>query len=122
MSTSYTVADRVKDTSTTTGTGDLTLSGTAPTGFQSFNTAFGTNVRFPYVIDSGGADWEVGFGYLSASTTLVREEVTASSNSGSAVNLSAGTKTVFCTLSASHAKRGTKRGLGIAMGNSAWRP
>lgn len=92
-----TFADRVKDTTSTTGTGDLTLSGTAPTGFVDFNTAFGTNVRFPYAIgSSGGSEWETGYGYLSASTTLVREFVTASSNSGSAVNFSAGSKDVYC--------------------------
>jgi hypothetical protein len=92
-------ADRVKDTTTTTGTGNLTLSGTAPTGFQSFNAAFGLNTRFYYSISSsGGAEWEVGIGYLSASTTMVRDKVRASSNSGNAVNLSAGTKDVFCTI------------------------
>jgi hypothetical protein len=92
-------ADRVKDTSTTTGTGNLTLSGTAPTGYQSFNTAFGTGVYFPYTI-AAGSEWEVGEGHLSASTTLVRDTVWASSNSGSAVSFSAGTKDVFCTVAA----------------------
>lgn len=93
-------ADRVKDTTTTTGTGDITLSGTAPTGYVTFNTAFGTAGRkFYYCISSsGGSEWEVGKGYLSASTTLVRSQVTASSNSGSAVNFSAGTKDVICTI------------------------
>lgn len=94
-----TFADRVKDTSTTTGTGNLTLAGSPPSGFVSFNSAFGTNVRFPYVI-VGGAEWECGYGYLSAATTLVRERVTASSNSGSAVNFSAGAKDVFCDATA----------------------
>jgi hypothetical protein len=89
------IADRVKDTSTTTGTGSLTLSGTAPTGFQDFNTAFGTSEPFPYVIE-GGAEWEVGIGYLSASTTLVRDTVFQSSNADALVNFSAGTKNVFC--------------------------
>lgn len=89
--------DRVQDTSTTTGTGDLTLSGTAPTGRVDFNTAFGTTVRFPYMCESAtGADWEVGIGYLSASTTLVREEIKRSSNSNSAVSFASGTKTVSC--------------------------
>lgn len=94
-------ADRVKDSTTTTGTGNLTLSGTAPTGFQTFNAAFGTNTKFYYAISSsGGAEWEVGIGYLSASTTLVRDKINASSNSNAAVNLSAGTKDVYCTISA----------------------
>ena len=90
-------SDRVQDTSTTTGTGSFTLSGTAPTGKVSFNTAFGTNQSFPYTIQGqSSAEWETGWGYLSASTTLVRDRVTGSSNSGSAVNFSAGTKDVFC--------------------------
>jgi hypothetical protein len=92
-----TFADRVKDTTTTTGLGDVTLSGTAPTGFVSFNAVFGTNVRFPYVICSnGGAEWEAGIGYLSGATTLVRDRVRASSNAGASVSLSSGTKDVIC--------------------------
>ena len=90
-------SDRVQDTSTTTGTGNFTLSGTAPTGKVDFNTAFGTQQRFFYTIQGqSGSEWETGEGYLSASTTLVRDIVRASSNSGSAVNFSAGTKDVFC--------------------------
>ena len=92
-------ADRVKDTTTTTGTGNITLSGTAPTGYQSFNTAFGTNIYFTYAI-VGGTEWEVGLGYLSASTTLVRSQVFASTNSNNAVNFSSGTKDVFNTIPA----------------------
>ena len=94
-------ADRVKDTTTTTGTGNLTLSGTAPTGFESFNSALGTNSYFHYCISSSAsAEWEVGIGYLSASTTLVRDTVLASSNADAAVNLSSGTKDVFVTIAA----------------------
>ena len=96
MATLY-FADRVKDTTTTTGTGNITLAGAPPTGFQSFNTAFGTSANFYYTIE-GGAEWEVGQGHLSASTTLVRDVVYASSNSNAAVNFSAGTKNVFCTI------------------------
>lgn len=89
--------DRVRDTTTTTGTGNVTLSGTAPTGLVDFNAAFGTNVPFYYTIQGqSGSEWETGEGYLSASTTLVRDRVIASSNSGAAVNFSAGTKDVFC--------------------------
>lgn len=98
-------ADRVKDTSTTTGTGNITLSGTAPTGFQAFATAFATgtaNIPYAIVLQSG-SEWEVGRGTLSAGTTLVRNLVTASSNSGSAVNFSAGTKDVFVTFPAAFA-------------------
>lgn len=92
------VADRVKETSTTTGTGNFTVSGAA-TGYRTFNAAFGTNVKFYYCI-TDGTDWEVGEGYLSASTTIVRDEVNSSSNSNALVNFSAGTKDVFCTFPA----------------------
>ena len=90
--------DRVKETTTTTGTGDITLAGAA-TGYQAFSSQFATNDVMYYCI-AGGTEWEVGEGYLSGSTTLVRASVKASSNSGSAVNFSAGTKDVFCTVPA----------------------
>lgn len=90
------VANSVRDTSTTTGTGDFTLSGTAPSQYISFNTAYGTAVRFPYVIrGQSGTEWEAGLGYLSAATTLVREIVNSSSNSDALVNFSSGTKDVY---------------------------
>jgi len=94
--------DRVAETSTTTGTGNFTLS-SALTGFRTFNAAFGTNVMFHYVIeavDGSGVptgDWEVGQGYLSASTTLVRVQVERSSNSNALVSFASGTKYVFCS-------------------------
>lgn len=88
--------DRVKETTTTTGTGNLTTAGAA-TNFRTFNTAFGTNRRFFYwIVDDTNSDWEHGVGYLSGTTTLVREKVLSSTNAGAAVNLSAGTKDVFC--------------------------
>lgn len=94
------VADRVKETTTTTGTGDVTLAG-AVSQFRTFNAAFGTNVWFYYCIqDANGAAYEVGRGYLSGSTTLVRSVIFVSSNSNAVVSLSAGTHTVFCTLAA----------------------
>lgn len=91
-------ADRVKETTTTTGTGDITLAGAA-TGFRTFNDAFGTNVRFYYAISSsGGSEWETGEGYLTTSTNMVREAVAASSNSNALVSFSAGTKDVYMSL------------------------
>ena len=93
--------DRVKETSTTTGTGDFTLAG-AVSQFQSFNSAYGVGIVFYYCIQGqSGTEWEVGEGILSASTTLVRSEVRASSNSNALVSFSAGTKDVFATLPAS---------------------
>ena len=93
------VKDRVKETTTTTGSGNLTLDG-AYTGFQTFNNAFGTNVSLYYCIatSSGSTEWEVGSGHLSNATTFVRDDVESSSNGGSAVNLSAGTKDVFVSI------------------------
>lgn len=94
-----TLADRVKDTTTTTGTGTVTLSGTAPSGFQNFSVIGNGNSTY-YTI-AGGAEWEVGIGtYTSSGTTLSRTTVLASSNSGSLVDFSAGTKDVFVTLPA----------------------
>jgi hypothetical protein len=97
-------ADRVLETSTTTGTGDITLAG-AVTGYRTFNAAVGTQVTTDYAIvavDGSGVptgEWEVGEGYLSASTTLVRA-LLLSSSTGSAVSFAAGTKRVFITISA----------------------
>lgn len=92
------VADRVKETTSSTGTGNLTLDGAAA-GFQSFNAAFGLNKDFYYCC-TNGTDWEVGEAYLTGSTTLVRKNVEASSNSNNPVNWSSGPKDIFCTLPA----------------------
>lgn len=97
----HTIADRVKDTTTTTGTGDLTLSGSAPTGYRTFASVMDTGSNCYYCIASdSSAEWEVGYGTLTASTTLARARVIASSNSGALVNFSAGTKDVFQTIPA----------------------
>lgn len=89
------VKDRVQETTTTTGTGTITLAG-AVSGFQSFSVIGNGNTTY-YTI-SGGSEWEVGIGtYTSSGTTLSRDTVLESSNSGSLVPFSAGTKTVFCT-------------------------
>lgn len=115
MAVSLAYVDRVKETTTTTGTGNITTAGAA-TRCITFNTAYGTNVRFKYVIEgqSSSTEWEVGIGYLSGATTLVRETVLASSNSGSAVNFSAGTKDVFSTVGANEVKQLQSRGRGYA--------
>ena len=93
--------DRVKETSTTSGTSDFTLLG-AVIGFVTFTSKYITNTTFWYCIQSqSGSEWEVGIGRLSNSTTLVRVRVYASSNAGALVNFSAGTtKDVFVTLPA----------------------
>lgn len=94
------VKDRVRETSTTTGTGTLTLTG-AVTGFQTFSSAIG-NTNTTYYTIVNGSEWEVGIGTVGAGT-LARTTVVASSNAGSAVNFSAGTKDVFCSYPADKA-------------------
>jgi len=92
------IADRVKDSTTTTGTGTITLSGTAPTGYQNFSVIGNTNTTYYCIAGQGTAEWEVGVGtYASSGTTLARTTVLSSSNAGAAVNFSAGTKDVFVT-------------------------
>jgi len=91
------LADRVRETTTTTGTGTVTLAG-AVTGFQSFAVVGDGNTTYYTIAGQGTAEWEVGIGtYTSAGTTLARTTVLSSSNSGSLVTFSAGTKDVFVT-------------------------
>jgi hypothetical protein len=95
------VNDRVKETSTTTGTGTFTLAG-AVLGFETFSTAIGnTNTTYYSIVNEDG-EFEVGLGTVGAGT-LARTTIISSSNSDSAVDFSAGTKDVFCTLPASKA-------------------
>lgn len=99
----FVVKDRVKETTTTTGTGTITLAGAA-TGFQSFSAIGNANNTYYCIAGQTGSEWEVGIGtYTSAGTTLSRDTVLASSNSGSKVSFSAGTKDVFVTYPASYA-------------------
>jgi hypothetical protein len=93
------IADRVRETTTTTGTGAVTLAG-AVTGCQAFSSAIGDgNTTYYTIADQGGPNWEVGLGtYTSAGNTLARTTVYSSSNSGSLVSFTAGAKDVFVTL------------------------
>jgi hypothetical protein len=89
------VKDRVQETSTTTGTGTFTLAG-AVSGFQSFSAIGDGNTTYYAIVL--GSEWEVGLGtYTSSGTTLSRDTILESSNGGTAVNFSAGTKNVFVT-------------------------
>lgn len=91
-------ADRVADTTTTTGTGAVTLSGSPPTGYRTFSAVMATNDTCYYAIASGSStEWEVGLGTYSSANTLTRTTVLASSNGNAAVNFSAGQKDVFIT-------------------------
>ena len=94
-------ADRVKETTTTTGTGNVTLAG-AKTGFRTFSSGVGASNTCYYVI-TDNTDYEIGLGTLNDSTTLARTTVITSSNSNNAVNWGAGTKDVFTTYPGSKA-------------------
>jgi hypothetical protein len=103
------IADRVRDTTTSTGTGTITLADVAPTGFRKFGDVCSTGDTVPYTIEMGG-EWEVGIGTYSATgPTLSRDTIKASSNGGSAVNFSAGTKDVYLS---AHASTANFTGLG----------
>ena len=110
------VKDRVRETSTTTGTGTLTLAG-AVTGFQTFSSAIG-NANTTYYTITNGSEWEAGIGTVAAGT-LARTTVLSSSNAGSAVTFSAGTKDVFCSYPASKALYTDASGNAIALGTPA---
>ena len=104
------VADRVKETTTTTGTGTVTLLG-ASTGYQSFSAIGNSNTTYYTIAGTTGSEWEVGIGtYTSSGTTLSRDTVLSSSNSGSLVSFSAGTKDVFVTYPAGYAVAATNVG------------
>jgi len=89
------VADRIKETTTTTGTGTYTLAG-AVVGFEAFSSIGDGNTTYYCCTD--GTDFEVGIGtYTSSGTTLARTTILQSSNSDSAVNWTAGERTIFVT-------------------------
>ena len=98
----FTISDRIKETTTTTGTGTYTLAG-AVTGFETF-TANLSNGDTTYYCCTDNSDFEVGLGtFASSGTTLARTTILSSSNSNSAVNWTSGTRTIFCTLPAAKA-------------------
>ena len=97
------IADRVKEISTTTGTGTITLNG-AVSGFQAFSAVGDGNTTFYTIAAQSGVDWEVGIGtYTASGATLARNQVLASSNGGTHTNFGAGAKDVFVTYPASYA-------------------
>jgi hypothetical protein len=93
----YEIQDRVKETSTTTGTGTLTLAG-AVFGFRTFSSVMVTGDVTTYcIVDLSTGAWEIGNGTLASSTTLTRDQLLASST-GSFLTLTSGTKEVFMTI------------------------
>ena len=99
------INDRVKESSTTSGTGTLNLAGVV-TGFEGFVAGIGTgNTTYYSIFEQGTTRWEVGIGTVTdaATDTLSRDTVISSSNSDSLVNFLGSTLDVFCTLPASKA-------------------
>lgn len=92
------VADRVQETTTTTGTGAVTLAG-AVSGYRTFATAFGSSALTVQYLIVSGSSWEVGKGVFNGTTGLTRDTVRSSSNSNNLITLS-GTSNVFVTASA----------------------
>ena len=97
------LGDRIQETSTSVGTGTITLAG-AVTGYQSFAVVGNNNTTYYTIADQSGSNWEVGIGtYTLANTSLARTTVLASSNANNAVTFGAGTKSVFVTYPAEKA-------------------
>ena len=114
----FVLADRVKETTTTTGTGTVTLLG-ASTGYQSFSVIGDANTTYYTIAGQTGSEWEVGIGtYTSSGTTLARTTVISSSNSGALVNFSAGTKDVFVTYPAEFTSNAIGGGIGAVQLNA----
>lgn len=90
------LADRVRETTTTAGTGTITLAG-AVTGFRTFATVGNGNTTYYVIAGQGTSEWEVGIGtYTSSGTTLSRDTVLASSaGAPTKTSFSAGTKDVW---------------------------
>ena len=97
----FVTADRVSDTTTTTGSGNITVSGIAPTGYRSLSSVLSVGDTFYYCIQSQTtSEWEAGVGTYLSANIFVRTTVLASSNSGSLVTFTSGVKTVFVTFPA----------------------
>ena len=106
------LADRVKETTTTAGTGTVTLLG-ASTGFQSFAVIGDGNTTYYTIAGQTGNQWEVGIGtYTSSGTTLARTTVLSNSSGTqpSALDFAAGTKDVFVTYPSEYAVAATNVG------------
>ena len=112
------IKDRVKETTTTTGTGNISLGG-ASSNFVTFSSVLSdSDTTYYAIVDSGNTEFEVGLGtYVSSGNTLARTTVLASSNSGSAVNLQAGTKSIFCAFPADKAVVEDANGTVVIDGN-----
>ena len=98
----FVTADRVLDSSTSTGTGAFVVSGTPAAGYRTFSAVMSVGDTCYYSIQGQTtSEWEVGLGTYSSANTLTRTTVYSSSNSNAAVTFSAGTKNIFITMAAS---------------------
>ena len=116
----FVLADRVKETTTTAGTGTVTLLG-ASTGYQSFAVIGDANTTYYTIAGQTGNEWEVGIGtYTSSGTTLARTTVLSNSSGTqpSALNFSAGTKDVFVTYPAEFTSNAIGGGIGAVQLNA----
>ena len=116
----FVLADRVKETTTTTGTGTITLLG-ASTGFQSFAIVGNGNTTYYTIAGQTGSEWEVGIGtYSTSGTTLARTTVISNSSATqpSALSFSAGTKDVFVTYPAEFTANAIGGGIGAVLLNA----
>lgn len=113
------VKDRVRETTSTVGTGQLTLSG-AVNGYQAFSSIGNGNSTYYCIYEPIAGTWEVGIGtYSSTGNTLSRDTVLASSNGGALVNFAANIKDVFITYPASQAVIGNATNGQIPIGNGS---
>ena len=116
----FITADRVLDSSTSTGTGAFVVSGTPAAGYRTFSAVMSVGDTCYYSIQGQTtSEWEVGLGTYSSANTLTRTTVYSSSNSGSAVTFSAGTKNVFITMAASKSPQLDPSGNATALGTPA---
>ena len=116
----FVLANRVKETTTTTGTGTVTLLG-ASTGFQSFAVIGNTNTTYYTIAGQTGNEWEVGIGtYSTSGTTLARTTVLSNSSATqpSALSFSAGTKDVFVTYPSEYTANAIGGGIGAVQLNA----
>ena len=113
----FVTADRVLDSSTSTGTGAFVVSGTPAAGYQTFSAVMSVGDTCYYSIQGQTtAEFEVGLGTYSSANTLTRTTIYSSSNSGSAVTFSAGTKNVMLTMAASRSPQLNASGNVTALG------
>jgi len=113
----FVTADRVLDSSTSTGTGPFVVSGTPAAGYQTFSSVMSVGDTCYYSIQGQTtSEWEVGLGTYSSANTLTRTTIYSSSNAGSAVTFSAGTKNVMLTMAASRSPQLNASGNITALG------